>query len=745
MAGQNKVVYLNTNRTPTAGVEILNDLCRLAHPRLEALLQQALDQVDDALFDRAEKAASNADQTMFFATMRQIRLGRRTVVQTFAAQTQSAFTRLMRSPSSDVREPAAAARMSYSLELMDETLVEESVAAETVIGKVRTRCAFPLAQLVLRLDCLVAESKVDESNNPLDPRQIIDAFVTAIDRFDIEIQPKLIIFKLFEKQALLQLPPLYEAVNRLLTDAGILPKLRGTGEPLATDGSKSHVSGQHVGLDPTAGTREEEDGATLELLQQLLAQLRNGESAQPGTRAPVEVGRSDVIQALSALQQHPRLESDRISAVQPLNAEELKALLGRSLLAASSGVPKRIERAADDTIDIVSMLFDIILDDSRLAPSIKAVIARLQIPVLKVAMLDRSFFNNRQHPARALINELAHAATGWAEPENPSADPLYCKMNEVMNRILEGFEEDVVLFEQVLQDFRQFLEQERARAQTVEERTRQAAEGKAKVEGARERVQAEIERRLQGESVPVIVRQILEGAWFKVLFITCVKDGPRGQTWESQLELMDRLIWSVRPKADPEERRGMLTRIPVLLNDLREGLNAILYNPFEMTRLFKGLEAEHIRCLSAAPAARTDTAPQWEREEAAAAEQEQTSYGCAGPSAAAETLSTTEEQCLRQECLHRLANVDLGTWFEFSADAGRQLRAKLSARLNGGRRLIFVNRAGFKLADKKTEEVAEELSSGRTFILDHNMLFDKALEQVITDLRGLRAGQGQGL
>ncbi|HET8701539.1 MAG TPA: DUF1631 family protein, partial [Nitrococcus sp.] len=68
-----------------------------------------------------------------------------------------------------------------------------------------------------------------------------------------------------------------------------------------------------------------------------------------------------------------------------------------------------------------------------------------------------------------------------------------------------------------------------------------------------------------------------------------------------------------------------------------------------------------------------------------------------------------------------------------------QLRAKLSARLNGGRRMIFVNRAGFKLADKKTQEVAEELSSGRAFILDHNMLFDKALEQVITDLRDLRA------
>lgn len=740
MVGQNKVVYLNTNCTPTAGVQVLNALCSLAHMHLETLLRQTLDQVDDALFERAEKAGSNADQTMFFATMRQIRLSRRTVVETFTGETQSAFAQLTQPPRSNVREPVAAARLSYSLELMDETVVEESVAAETGVGKIRTRCAFVLAQLATRLDCLVAERKIDESNNPLDPRQIVDAFVVALNRFDIEIRPKLIIFKLFEKQALLQLPVLYEAANRLLMDAGILPKLRATGEPLATGGERSE-SGYYADTDSVSGTGEKREDAPLELLQQLLAQLRGGAQAQAGVHAAVGVSRSDVIQALSALQQQPRFGTGEVSAVQPLSAEELRALLGRSLRVESGGVAGIIERAADDTIDIVSMLFDVILDDSRLAPSIKTVIARLQIPVLKVAMLDRSFFNNRQHPARALINELAHAAVGWAEPENANTDPLYRKMSEVMNRILEGFEEDTVLFEQVLQDFRQFLKQERERAQTVEARTRQAAEGKAKVEDARERVQTEIERRLRSESMPAIVRQILEGAWFKVLFITCVKDGPRGQVWESQLELMDRLIWSVQPNADPEERRGVLAGMPALLNDLREGLNAILYNPFEMTRLFKELEAEHIRSLSATTAWPATTAAE-QGTEVRPAEQGQTSCGCEPPVAvAAESLPFAEEQRLREESLQRLASVDLGTWFEFSTEAGRQLRAKLSARLNGGRRLIFVNRAGFKLADKKTEEVAEELSSGRTFILDHNMLFDKALEQVITNLRDLRADQ----
>lgn len=742
MVGQKKVVYLNTSRTSTSNIKVLNELCSLAHVRLETLLRQAFDQVDDVLFDRAEKAGNNTDQTMFFATMRQVRLSRRMAVQIFVREIESAFAQLTQPPASEVREPAAdSSGMGHTLELMDEAVVEENVAAETIVGKIRTRCALALSQLVTRLDDMVAESSVEESNNPLDPRQIVNAFIAATDQLDIEIQPKLIIFKLFEKQALQHLAPLYEEANRLLIDAGILPKLRGSSE---STGSPRHRTGggHEVGTGAASAVGAEEDGATLEVLQQLLEQVRGGEWAGSRAAAAGGVSLPAVVHALSALQHQPGSGWDGGNPARPLNADDLRALLGRSLPHETGGTPRSLERTADDTIDIVSMLFDVILDDSRLSPSIKALIARLQIPVLKVALLDRGFFSSRQHPARALINELAHAAVGWTELENPDSDPLYRKMSEVMNRILEGFDEDIGLFERVLQDFRQFLDQEKERARTVEERTRQTAEGKAKVEEARERVQSEIERRLRGEAIPPVVRRVLEGPWFKVLFITCVKDGPQGETWESRLELMDRLIWSVQPKPDPDERRRMLTSVPALLNDLREGLNVILYNPFEMTRLFKELEAEHIRCLSGQDAAVEALEETLERGgEAESVMEEDTPRNAALTGGKDSPALSSEEQQLQEQYLQRLSGVELGTWFEFSADADRQIRAKLSARLNGGRRLIFVNRAGFKLADKTIAEMAGELSSGRAFILDHNMLFDKALEQVITNLRELRAGQ----
>ncbi|MRB37242.1 DUF1631 family protein, partial [Bacillus thuringiensis] len=39
------------------------------------------------------------------------------------------------------------------------------------------------------------------------------------------------------------------------------------------------------------------------------------------------------------------------------------------------------------TVDIVAMLFDLIFDDANIADPIKALVGRLQIPLVKVAML----------------------------------------------------------------------------------------------------------------------------------------------------------------------------------------------------------------------------------------------------------------------------------------------------------------------------------------------------------------------
>ena len=96
---------------------------------------------------------------------------------------------------------------------------------------------------------------------------------------------------------------------------------------------------------------------------------------------------------------------------------------------------KRLNQVDQDVIDVIGMLFDFILDDRNVPDAMKALLGRLQIPMLKVAVLDRSFFGNKQHPARRLLNTLARAAMGWVDDGDRSPKSLYGRIETAVSRI----------------------------------------------------------------------------------------------------------------------------------------------------------------------------------------------------------------------------------------------------------------------------------------------------------------------
>ena len=84
-------------------------------------------------------------------------------------------------------------------------------------------------------------------------------------------------------------------------------------------------------------------------------------------------------------------------------------------------VETRMKRKDGQIIDVVSMLFDFFFDDAALPAPIKVLIGRLQIPILKVAILDCDFFNQKKHPARRLLDSISRAAMGWGAGHGPPA------------------------------------------------------------------------------------------------------------------------------------------------------------------------------------------------------------------------------------------------------------------------------------------------------------------------------------
>lgn len=737
MTSDHKVVHLNQGAAARTGETALQVRFRkLANERLLAMLRHMLDQADDALFERAEKAGSNREQQLYFEAMREVRRGRRELEERFQERLEAAHggEALRRQPAPGNDDPDG-------LSLVDDERLEEELAIDGMASKARTRHSRALDELCQRLNEDAGRAWANADSNPADPQRICGALEEAASGLDMAIQPRLILYKLFDRYVISELGGLYQELNQLFIDAGVLPTIRPRSPRTGQQSRRAPTSPAQTGNAPSRPQepegRTEISGRDAEeafaVLQNLLAARRepgewSGTGYQGGGWSPAPV--EDVLQALSGLQtEAPAAAEESGDNVVHLSPDALKQRV-RQQLSGGGDSPAQLGQAEDDTIDIVSMLFDAVLEDPNLPDSIKALLARLQIPVLKVALLDRAFFSQRNHPARRLINEVARAGVGWTESGRSGKDPLYEAIERIVTRVLDEFSDDVSVFENAREEFRQFLEEDRARARQIEERTRQAAEGKARVDSAREQVDAAIRERVGGRQLPECAHRLLHEGWSQVLFITLLREGDDSEAWRKKLDVVDRLVWSLDPKPDHAARKQLVSEIPPLLHDLRADLNAVMFNPVEMTKLFKALEQEHIRALSRK---QDDPAP----EEPVAAEPDGSEPALESEADAPELPLAAGEDEL-QAYRDRLDQAEIGTWFEFRQDSGKHLRARLSARLNGGDRLIFVNRAGFKLADRRRDELADALRRETVLMLDDTMLFDKALESVVANLRSMR-------
>src|SRR5690606_13798255 len=212
-------------------------------------------------------------------------------------------------------------------------------------------------------------------------------FLDACSSLGVEIKVKLIILKLFEKYVLGCSDVLYVEANQLLVAAGVLPELKSAA-PRRPARAGSAAQADEAGMPLLAGA----DESVLEVfgaLQDPLSQVRG--TAMP-RRAQVAdalpITSNDLMRLLSHMQQ-------RAPAQANIGDFDLRDQLERLLERASakSGKARVVGEVDEDVINLVSMLFEFILADRTLPDSLKALIGRLQLPMLKVAVLDKTFFS----------------------------------------------------------------------------------------------------------------------------------------------------------------------------------------------------------------------------------------------------------------------------------------------------------------------------------------------------------------
>ncbi len=720
---------------------------------LRRLLGEFFDNADDALFNMADKAGSNQEQVAYFDAMRELRLRRKHLTLSMQQWVARAFNEIGRfSP-----RPKTAGNDDFdrdALTLVDDQTLEEQVALDNMVTKARTRYGELLKLLEYRVSHLMSTASLPQGQMPLSPEVFCFGLGEACAELTIDIRAKLIVYKLFDKLMVARLEQFYREANEFLIRENVLPDMKR----VPTGSARPPATGARASQGPAGGGEPGDSGNTF---SELTALLHGG-----GTDNPVSGGGSggsvmatpELISLLSRAQPEFAAGGDT-----PAELPRLQACVGQLVTGSQSGEVGQVD---SDVINLVSMLFEFILEDRQLPPQMKALLARLQIPVLKVALLDRGFFNRGGHPARKLLNELAMAAIGWNEKSEGQRDPLLSKVESIVDRLLNEFTDNVALFGELLEDFQHFMNLERRRRELVEQRLRDAEEGRAKQELARTQVASAIDERIGNRDLPESTRKLLSEPWAKFLQWTCLRKGTDSDEWRSALTLTSQLIWTLDPSpANDDTRQQLLRMIPGVVDGIRAGLRTISWDPFATDAIIRDLELAHVDTLQTLVTARraqddTTAAPQPEPvavdpppvaevpEPAAETVAEPLPEPPSGESAASAAIEPEATSAVTESpgadaddpdarWAEMAQGLRVGSWLEL-VEGENRLRCKLAAVIKATGKYIFVNRSGAKVAEYSLDTVASALKTGRISMLDDGLIFDRALESIIDNLRASR-------
>lgn len=775
---------------------------RTAKHHLKKCLPEFFSQVDDSLFALADKAENNQLQNLYFDAMRETRLKKDAMSNAYRKQLDRLFNESL---------DTAGARHGNAEELgpldqiglVGDEQLEESLALTNMVSSAEIQYREALYGLTARLDFLIEDQEIHKDNNPLRPDVICHAFTAAVDELSGDLKIRLVIYKLFDKHVVQQLDDMYAAINADLIAAGVLPRIKTPAQKSAEKTATTQRSESDIIAEIASAMTQQEaagqaddpafTGNLFTSLQHMLSQHRTltgapgavptegvpaaggniaMEGATPTTGMPIASGEplpageasaggialyyapQDIVSALSNLQgnseftRQPALAQGQQDGHQPLSASLIKTGLTQAInQAVDDSGDRQIGQADTDAIDIVSMLFDFILDDPHIADSIKALIARLQIPLLKVAIIDKEFFAKKTHPARQLLNELAYIGAEDIDTEDAGEENPTLQMVEyVVDRILNEFEDDAELFATLLDEFTRFVEEEREANRLAEEILVQA----------RDAVASEIRQRVEDQGIPPFIRALLIDAWKDVLQHIYLRDGgSESAAWETALKVADDLIWSVQPKLVVSERQNLIRIIPRVLNGLRDGLTLIAYDHAITERIFDKLEELHLASLRGgvsamqnAPASTKDTTQTADSVDTAAEANEV-------PDAADEfieeiILASTQamdwddwDQC-DSGYVELIKDMALGTWVEFSdPEMEKRSRGKLAWKCDFTGEYTFVDRKYKVVADLTFKKLLDKFNAGHAQIVEDVPLFDRALDSVINGIKRAMEGKGE--
>ncbi|GGA23919.1 DUF1631 family protein [Dyella nitratireducens] len=736
---------IDLGRLPLRARKLIEAACTLCDHWAEPTLRLCLERFDKRLYEQAEQSRNHLEQQRCFDSRNFVQHGRTAFIQSFSAKLRESFECLGETDDDQTSQSLSL----QSLTLLDRTEHELTAALDKLAARSEAQNGPILSELSYRLAVLVATPPLEGRQLPLGPQNMARILRIASEPMNLPLEHRLLLLQVFESSVGRTLVSLYEGINAKLLADGILPQLRAFTAARATHGP-AHASVQGptpaqpaTPADPAE--RSNEPIAVLETLRDLLTRQRvaaSGSAQAAGARTATP---EELQTALGALQQHMVQVTDRTSrelrSAQRLQEELLYQL---NLNVPPGAAHTQLTPEQGDTVELVAMLFEQLSQQLHHGPDARALLGNLQLPLLRLAVADRDFFNQQEHPARQLLGKLADTIDTWLDGPNGETDQqLLAKLSHLVDRAQQE-PPTAGLYTSLLADIEHHLMQLVRKSQAAERRHVEAMQGREKLEQARRRADELMAERFSLASPRGLLRTLLERAWTDVLALTLLRHDEHSEAFLHQLRITDQLLGQF-PVNDPlalrQEVETGLQQIGMHQDEAEQVAQRLIsaQMPATVSPLPAPLEppttaaAEPVTDKKPEQAPVPTTAPPVVEEAKPQPPPRVTEVPSAtdlairlkqrqrlGEHRNEEAPSSTHAAVvpplgLREARIHNhLRQLPFGTWFEFTDPAtGRAMQQKLAwfSPLSGNS--LFVNRRGQRSDVMNLQELARAIAEGR--------------------------------
>ena len=610
-------------------------------PRQSAALAAALDRVAQAVAQAAERAADPVAQQSLATAIgmpRDVVSAPQFELRRQLGSVGAGFLDKLREKVARDTLPRESGRTLANtdwtaLTLVEDHEVEAQVGADRLGRAIAHDSEWELRELDALMGALLRTGAAEHERNPLRPELIGQALFATIDTVSKDEQARKALAQMLGRFLALTMRECYACVAEELRQRGVQPldlavkTVAGPGSELMRNTSgydtlshnstlvEEYLSGDSAGmpLSGASGSGALTSGRGSGVAPSGSSGTRNiGHDSAGGT----PMGQVDA-QMMTLIRRLAWLGNTTIGGAGSANGEfagtagggftasgrpglGARGMVAPNLIHAHRDALKQASSGALDhmVIDVVGSLFDQILSDPKVPPQMARQIARLQLPVLRAALGDPTFFSSRRHPVRRFVNRIASLACAFDDFDKDSPGERFIGLvRDLVQEIVAGDFDQMELYEQKLDAIEGFIAE-----QTQEEVKAQGdAAALFDLKETELRQQQRYMRQLKAALDPVgmqeFMRDFLAQVWSQAIAKATRRHGAEGELTK-KLRLAGRdLVLSVQPKGTPADRKEFLMRLPTLMKELNEGLVLIGWPEAAKKAFFAQLLPAHAESL----------------------------------------------------------------------------------------------------------------------------------------------------